>query len=666
MSFQIDVLDKIDIGIAVIGKDERVLLWNKFLAERSTVAAEDIIGKTLREVFGDRVETHLLNSIQRVLHHGWAIRLSHSLHPRPLPLRLVNAAPADQHDMEMKQAVNLMTIPLDGGRQGCVIEIKDVTETVQRKHSLREQARMADSANLAKSRFLASITHELRTPLHGILGYAELLGLEGGLTALQSQRIDVMMAAGQHLLAMVNSVLDMSQIEADQLELHAAPVDLSNLVNVCLDVMRPAADAKNLTLSCAPAPPVTALIDVTRLRQVVLNLLGNAVKFTPQGGVELRLHLTQAGHAFRLEIADTGPGVPAQHHAKLFQTFERLNAEAVSAIEGSGLGLAITARLVDLMGGRIGYEDNPGGGSIFWLELPVGQAITAPQTTISAPATPALTGGMRVLVADDEALNRSIACEFLRSAGHDVVCVNDGIAAVKAAAASDFDVILMDVRMPGMNGLEATRLIRDLPAPRSHVCVVAVTAQAFAQQIDVCLRAGMDLHVAKPFKQSVLLAALDAAASFQRSRPSAAPPPDRASGSMCNQTSTVLPVFDQESFESVIDSLPPDDVIQYLQGLTAACTQLLPRLNAPSLLREDSTLAEDTHRLAGNAGVLGFPRIAAAARNFEVVATMEVPEKPLYAQELASAIESSILALQRQLALITAGPGQSRIKEIAV
>jgi signal transduction histidine kinase/DNA-binding NarL/FixJ family response regulator len=392
-----------------------------------------------------------------------------------------------------------------------VMEVKinnDVTELKRLGRRLEHAREVADHANQAKSLFLAGITHELRTPLHGILGYAELLSLEGGLNTTNMERLDAMMAAGQYLLGTINAVLDMSRIESDKLELRPTDIQLPELVRTCLDVVRPAAEAKGLALILAPAPPFRLFADPMRLQQVLINLLGNAVKFTLAGSVEVRLRLTEVGECVRLEVADTGPGIWAGHRDKLFQTFERLNAEGVSGIEGAGLGLAIAARLMQMMGGRIGYADNPGGGSVFWLELPCGPV---PLAAVDAAPRSCLPDAprLRVFVADDELLNRNIASGFLSIAGHEVVCVDNGAAAVEAAATGDFDVILMDVRMPGMNGLEATRLIRALPAPRGQVRVVAVTAQAFAQQIEVCRQAGMDSHVSKPFKQAVLLAALE-------------------------------------------------------------------------------------------------------------------------------------------------------------
>jgi two-component system sensor histidine kinase/response regulator len=431
--------------------------------------------------------------------------------------------------------------PEDGTLRGFVKVTSDITgQQLERQgqdqlsRDLAKARDHAEEASQAKSRFLATITHDLRTPLHGILGYVELLKLEGGLNAKQSERLDAMMAAGQYLLGTINAVLDMSLIEADQIELQPEEIDLPDLVRGCLEVVRPEANAKGLALSMAPTASLRLFADPTRLRQVVVNLLGNAVKFTPAGSVEVRLQQPEARDRVRFEVADTGPGVWARHRDKLFQTFERLNVQAVSGIEGSGLGLAIAARLVQLMGGQIGYEDNPGGGSVFWVELPCGELLLAEAE--AAPRSSSAAGSrLRVLVVDDEALNRSIASGFLSVVGHEVVCLDNGAAAVEAAATGDFDVILMDVRMPGMNGLEATRRIRTLPPPRGNVRIVAVTAHAFAQQIETCRQAGMDGHVAKPFNQAELLAALEATSLAPNrgdagSKPLAAAPPDTASG----------------------------------------------------------------------------------------------------------------------------------------
>jgi CheY-like chemotaxis protein/nitrogen-specific signal transduction histidine kinase len=441
---------------------------------------------------------------------------------------------------------------------------RDAARDAQRRMVLSAEA--AEHANRAKSEFLASINPELRTPLHGILGYAELLRLEGGLNPRQSERLKIMMAAGTHLLGMINAVLDMSQIEANQMELHPEAIKLSDFARACLDVVRPAAETKGLALVLAPATPLRLFADPTRLRQVLVNLLGNAVKFTSAGSVEVRL---RAGATVRLEVVDTGPGIPAGRRDKLFQSFERLDGNALRAIEGAGLGLALSARLVALMGGRLGHEDNPGGGSIFWLELPVSTVavpLPAMATASAQPGNPIADNPiaapvLHVLVVDDVAMNRDIASSFLCSAGHKVTCAENGEAAIAAVATSDCDVVLMDFCMPGMDGLEATRRIRLLQGPRGRVPIV-------------------DSHLGKPFDQAQLLAVVARAAEAgpsgaERLDPAAIAEP------MPPATGSELPVLDQRTFELAAACLTPDAVASHLRTIAELGHALLRDLPAP-------------------------------------------------------------------------------------
>jgi PAS domain S-box-containing protein len=507
----------------------------------------------------------------------------------------------------------------------------------QLAHNLEQARDQAQHANEAKSRFLAGITHELRTPLHGILGYAQLLRLDGGLSPQQDAYVDAMLGAGEHLVGMINAVLDLSQIEANRLVLMPVPVALQALAQACLDLVRPTAQAKSLALHLLveDAAPVCLIADKTRLRQVLLNLLGNAVKFTPSGGVTLRI-LPGAASGVRLEVADTGPGIAAEQSAWLFQEFSRLPDDTRSAVEGSGLGLAITARLLQRMGGSIGYGDNQGGGAVFWVELPSSCA-EAPAIAPAASSTDPefVAEPLRVLVADDDPTNRAIAAAMLRHAGHMPVLAEDGEIAVSMAGAGDFDVILMDVRMPGIDGLEAVRRIRRLPPPRGDVPVVALTAQVFANQIERCYAAGMDDHLSKPLEHGTMLAVLARVTAARVTAARNTPNPGNAD----------LPVgdahesgFDETQFLATRNLLPPESFQKHLHAIAAECGALQIRLAKPDALADIAGLVDDVHKAGSNAGAMGMFRLAAVAKQFEYAAETSAPDITAHAVELAGAL----------------------------
>ncbi len=590
---------------------------------------------------------------------------------------------------------------LDGGC-GFIVTIRDATlrrEAKDRLHKANndltlangnlerlarhlERARdEAERASRAKSRFLAGMSHELRTPLNGILGYAQLLRLEGGLSGAQSARVDAMLGAGQHLLQMINGVLDLSQVESERLDLHAAEIDLRSTAAACLDLVRPAAVMKGLTLGLAVVPDVPRCImaDPMRLRQILLNLLGNAVKFTACGSVELRLDQAADGTALRIEVADTGPGIPADRRARLFQEFERLGAEATGAVEGAGLGLALSARFAAVMGGRLGHEDNPGGGSVFWLELPMTAGAAEPVSAIlidPPDALPAPGRPLRLLVVDDVAMNRDIAGSFLRAVGHEVACAEGGAEAVEMAAASDFEVILMDVRMPEVDGLEATRRIRALAGSRGQVPIVALTAQAFTEQIAECRKAGMDVHLSKPFTQDALLDVVVRAIEDRTAQSKASTTPQvkvspaetarnegagRASRPNAVPSTPAigpeLPVLDLAAFERTAAFLAPSAVVSYLRTLAERGEALLRGLHAPdALARAGSDLADAAHTLAGSAGMFGFERLAVVARRFERAVQTNAAETPDLAEGLCAAIEASLQEMHSRAPASAAAP----------
>ena len=372
---------------------------------------------------------------------------------------------------------------------------------------LRAAKEAAEQASRAKSRFVAMVSHELRTPLHCMLGCAELLRLEGPLSAPQAERVGALMQAGGHLMGLIDQVLDFATIEAGRLDMRPEHFAVSTLIDGCVAVLAPLAQERGLALNVAitPSAPIRIHADPSRVRQILLNLLGNAVKYTDSGSVELRVKPGAAAGGVRLEVADTGRGIDPESRARLFQSFERL--EAATSIEGTGLGLAIAARIAALMDGSIGHEPNPGGGSIFWFDLPPGANEAAEREMVPATRLVAA-AGKRLLVVDDIAMNREVIGAFLRAAGHEALYADSGAQAVRLAREQKFDLILMDVSMPEMDGLEATRRIRALPLPWADVPILGVTANAFTDQVTDCMMAGMDGHVSKPVGYAKLIEAV--------------------------------------------------------------------------------------------------------------------------------------------------------------
>jgi signal transduction histidine kinase len=400
---------------------------------------------------------------------------------------------------------------------------------------LRAAKGAAEQANQARTRVVAMVTHELRTPLNGILGYAQLLCIEKGLSARQEAHVEAMVQAGRHLLDMMERVLDFASIESARMELNPVEMSVRDLTEGCISFISPMATERGLDLRVVHShdAPRRIVADPARLRQVLLNLLGNAVKYTDGGSVELRLLAGASPGALRVEIADTGRGIDEASRERLFQDFERL--EATRSVEGTDPGLAIAARIVRLMGGTIKYAPNPdganpngtnpNGGSVFWFEVPAPE-LASPILSEPEKGT-SLSGRRNVLLVDDIQINRDIIGAFLEAAGHEVTLAESGAESIRLTTERQFDLILMDVRMPVMDGLEATRRIRLLPGTHGQMPILALTAYTFPDQVSQCRNAGMDGHVPKPVDYETLISAVDEAISrvaSGRAGDSAAPP----------------------------------------------------------------------------------------------------------------------------------------------
>ena len=397
----------------------------------------------------------------------------------------------------------------------------------QTMDELVEARDAAEAANVLKSHFLANMSHEIRTPLNGVLAMAQIMAM-GDLQSKQRERLGVIRQSGEALLTVLNDVLDLSKIEAGRMELEATDFDIEELAATLQAAHQPAAAHKSLSFSVETTPAARGVRrgDLTRLQQILNNLLANAVKFTHAGEVRMLIDGEGEGGSagLKVSVTDTGIGVPSDKLPLLFQKFSQVDSSTTRQFGGTGLGLAICRELAQLMGGNVWAESLQGVGSTFFVSVPLQRvapgAAAQPASAASAPSAAEISS-LRILAAEDNATNQLVLKTVIATFGLAVDIVPDGQKAVEAWAAGDYDLILMDIQMPVMDGITATREIRAIEARsgRRRTPIIALSANAMVHQVKEYLNAGMDMHVAKPIQLAKLHAALEQVLSEGEAEP---------------------------------------------------------------------------------------------------------------------------------------------------
>lgn len=527
------LIENVTVGVCLVDREGRIMAMNQLFLEMNEIEPNTIkVGDTweaaLRYMIarGDYGPGEMETLVRRRL----------AISTQEKPSRFERVRPNGR-------VLEIGHTPLPGGG-GYVGTFADVTESRRRERDLEEargelekQAdelaavadklnvarieaerarRTADAANRAKSEFLANMTHEIRTPMNGIIGMNSLL-LSTKLDSRQRQWAEVVRDSADALLAILNDILDISKLEAGKVELEAVEFDLEELVQRIITLMSSPAQQKGLALSTSVDPAAKRVYsgDPNRLRQVLFNLINNAIKFTDHGHVTLRIERESAditGDLLRFEVSDTGIGIPTELRAKLFQKFTQADQSITRRFGGTGLGLSISKQLVEMMDGAIDIRSEPGKGSTFWFAVrlaggrakPLKLAAETVTPRVGAP-TPAGLAKQRILVAEDNRVNQQIPVILLEREGYTVDVASNGAEVLSLLQEHDYDLILMDVQMPVMDGIEAAEQIRNMAGGKSRIPIVALTAQAGEEAVETYRKAGMNDHIGKPFSATQLL-----------------------------------------------------------------------------------------------------------------------------------------------------------------
>jgi signal transduction histidine kinase/CheY-like chemotaxis protein len=622
-------LNHMNQGVAVMRPDGRIWLYNQRALEYAGID-DPPFPPTIKRIFEIQLENEEFGPDLELLPPD--IRPFFSEGKGKLPKSYVRRRPNG----------TILEVRSDPMPDGSMIQTyTDITELALAKEA-------AEAAARAKASFLATMSHEIRTPLNGVLATAKILR-DSALSAEQRRFVETINTCGEALLVVINDILDFSKFESSGVALDEDVCDARAIFTSAVEVIRSAAEAKGLVLGLEglEALPEGMMADGKRLRQVLINFLGNAVKFTEKGAVTViaETRASDRGTLLRATVRDTGIGIAPEAIERLFKEFSQVDGSIARRFGGTGLGLAISRKLIEAMGGKVGVDSTVGEGSSFWFEIPLRRAelrkSDAALETLSAPRR-----GLSILVAEDMPTNQMVLTAILKKLGHACVMTSNGAEAVEAAQKQTFDLVMLDMQMPVMDGLEAARRMRALGGACAGVPIVAVTANAFASDRDACFAAGMNGFVVKPYDPEEI--AIEIARMTAGRAPAVAPPP---------------PAFDASRLKEIVRRTSVDDVDEIVDALATDGAAMLARLAAQAQAGERDACLATAKALRVSYADLGLVFAAEACAMY--IAELSDSRRPVAAPpaRLAVDLQSALVAVRRALresAAPTSGAGTWR------